>query len=144
MARPYGNRRRPGHDRGRRDNLTMAIGPGKFEGELALAEWAHETSLDGCAETIGDEFGGESDTLLEGPFRPSELRDWRDGYGRTLNRSDRLYAKGSAGCILHETSNGFVSATFYPRTADGRAVMDADWSAVQASYASDDTEDKEA
>jgi hypothetical protein len=136
MARPYGNRRRPGHDRGRRD-LTTTIDRGKFEGEPLVTEWAYETSLDGSDDQAGGEHCGDFAVLLRGPFLRSESRDWHDGFGQTLRRPDRHHIRHSAGCILYGSHSGFVSADWFPATPAGREQMQRQWDTTVAEYQHD-------
>ena len=112
--------------------------PGKFEGELALAEWAYQATLDGGSETIGDcSTIGWASSRLDGPFNGDDERAAEEACG-PLTDADRAFLRSLAGAIVTETDQGFVSASWYT----DKAELEADWLKVEADAAeSDDSEE---
>ena len=93
-----------------RDGLRRYPHPGKFEGELLVAVPLYQLSLDGhCDEEIGDACEGPVwFGLLRGPFM-----DITEADGEPLNEQEREFLASLAGAIVEESSDGFVSVTYY-------------------------------
>ncbi len=102
--------------------------PGKFEGGLALVEHLYSMSLDGCEETVSMEDGGDSATLLRSPI------DFQSYYGTLpegMTVAEHDYLMSLAGVILHESTQGFVSAYYYADSTE----LDSTWEDYCDAYA---------
>jgi len=85
------------------NDLPMASSPGKFEGELRIAELLYEQG------NFDDETGIIQDTgwygLILDPLSALE--------GLELTPAEARFLNDLAGVILYENDLGFVSATYY-------------------------------
>lgn len=116
-------------------------GPGKYEGGLAIDEWAHVMTMAGCDDEAGDVAErGEWYGLMRGPFKadgpfaditPVAIAE----YG--ITDDELAYLAAVAGCIVREDNQGFVSVAWY----DDAATMERDWAEVDASFA-DEADDE--
>jgi hypothetical protein len=102
-----------------------AYGPGKFD--TILDAYVYAVSLDGgCDDELGD--------VSENGRWYGVLRDGRsifrnhDPMLETLNEAEQEMLTSSAGVILSEDSQGFVSVDYY----DTPEELDAGWAALQA------------
>ena len=82
---------------------------GKFEGELYATKYAYEATLDGCCDDLGES----------------------DGFGWYARFSDKIKGRGPFHIILNESSQGFVSGTYYDTETD----LDAAWADLETEYA---------
>ena len=100
------------------DNLAMYDGPGKFEGELALAPLAYGVALDG----FGEEYDFGSDgfvdhyTVCEGAIEVTD--DEKAELG--LSDADVAFAANLLGFIVHKDNSGFVSVSWYEKGEETR------------------------
>ena len=95
-------------------NLTRYPNPGKYEGELAIVPLLHALSLDGWADNEIEFGGGAVAVLLRGPFAGDgwlAAASARPDLG--LTAADLAYCLTLRGVILHESSDGFVSADYF-------------------------------
>ncbi len=86
--------------------------PGKFEAEPLLTQFAYELSMDGNGETYSDDCGGDSHTIIDGPFTIDELAKFTAELDRAeacLTLPEMQPALEAIGCIVHESTQGFVS-----------------------------------
>lgn len=147
MARIHSNKKRRGYRPLNGDNWQMCEVLGKFESEGLLVQYLYDLTMNGDGETYSFEDGGESDTVLDGPFDTTSLREFRgdiDYHGKVdLNRSEKRYAKFSCGAVLHESNSGFVSATWFPNTEKGKAAFAKAVDRLEEKYASEDEEEEE-
>jgi hypothetical protein len=147
MSRIHQNRKRRGHRPLNSDNWQICQVLGKCESEGLLVQYLQDLVMNGDGETWSFEDGGATDTVLDGPFDKSSLRRFRgdvDYNGEVaLNRSEKRYAAFSCGAILHETSNGFLSATWFPNTEKGRADFANAQSDLAATYSHDDEDEEQ-
>jgi hypothetical protein len=126
MGRPFHNRKR----RGGKSKMRLYQPPGKFEGELAIAEILYQLAQDGADEELSNE-SGTFDALLRGPF------DVTEHYLYTMtNRAERRRLKQLAGVGVHEDSNGFVYVAYF----DDTESMEEYWATVEEEYAEENEE----
>ena len=111
-------------------DVVKEVLDGKFEGGLIVDEHVYSISLNGCGETVGSEFRGESYTSLEGPFSPCDDCD-------PLTPDEISFLASRAGAILYESSDGFVEVSYYE---DEEAFLVA-WNRVVDSYDDETSED---
>lgn len=78
---------------------------GKFEGCLLIDLFAYELILQGEGEFLSDGDGGVSYTRIDGPFSGKSFGP--------LNYREQGFLGRQAGCILKESSQGFVSVQWY-------------------------------
>lgn len=94
-------------------DLTMYPHPGKFEGELALAELAYDATMCGDGEEY--DFGGDGYidhyTVVTGSL---EVTD-EDKQNLDLTDEDKAFAENLIGFIVHENDSGFVSVSWYEK-----------------------------
>ena len=117
MARPYRNRKRRGKRPSVYDRWQIERHPGKFEGEGLVVQYLYSDALDGEVYGYPD---GSSDTVVLAPLVP-RYDFWEPD--AQLNRSEKRFLKTRCGAVLHESSNGFVSATWFPNTEAGKAQL---------------------
>jgi hypothetical protein len=124
MARPHRNGKRRGVRPGNWANWQLCELLGKFGQEGLLVQYLYDLTMEGMGEPYSFGDGGSNDTVLAGPFGMSGLSRYRGhiDYGDAvrLNRSEKRFAKQACGAILHEDSNGFCSAVWFPNTPDGQ------------------------
>lgn len=130
MPRPFTNHKRRA---GTRPGIRFLSGCGKFEGEdvTSLVAYAMDST-----EVCSNEAWGNSATLVEGPFGKDYLSQEFDEVGR-LNRAERRFIRQQAGCIVHESTQGFVSVEWF---YDSQRLFKR-WDAVQGTYHEDDAGD---
>lgn len=99
-------------------------GPGKFDSLVDEIAYAH--TLHGCADDeAGDAEGPGWHGRVNGPL--DLVEELEPGLAQEMNSADRTYlADHSAGAIVGENSQGFVSVEFY---ADAEA-LDSDWNSI--------------
>ena len=84
-------------------------GPGKFEGEGAVGEWAYDKATEGWGETIGDEFFGVYTVVtLDKPVLVNE----RDGTSWTF-----------MGFSVYEDDNGFAYIEYYDTAEEATSAL---------------------
>lgn len=91
--------------------MRRITSPGKFEGCLVCDLYAYEETLMGNGDTLSDDCGGESYTRVDGPFQ-EDFIDGEYGFGK-LFFSEKRFLQKQVGCILTESSDGFVSVSWY-------------------------------
>ena len=108
-------------------------GPGKFD--TMLDAYVYELSLHGC----DDEQGSVSETgVWYGLFRGFTVGGPFSGVPPArLNSAELDILRSSAGCILSEDSQGFVSVEYFDTTAK----LDDAWAEIEAAHAADESED---
>lgn len=98
--------------------------PGKFEGELLIAKPLYQLSLEGgCDEEVGDVAElGYWYGMLRGPF------DCIDEVepGVPLTKEEKEYLGRTAGVIIYENTQGFVSVVYYGDAAH----LESDWQEI--------------
>lgn len=105
---------------------------GKFEGGLNIDSYAHFLSGDGVDSECGDVSAGGWYGLLQGPlFDPSVPDNVKLADECELTAADRDYLATSAGCILTEDSQGFVSVEWFD--AGKESDLDSAWSQIEES-----------
>lgn len=102
--------------------LTRLVG--KFS--LAVDEIAYELSLAGCDDETGDVSEGDGwYGLLRGFEADGSFCDLSADRRIALNGADLSFlAQHSAGCIIHENSQGFVNVHWFDDAAERDAVWD--------------------
>ena len=120
-------------------DLTRVNRPGKFEGELAITEFAHQQSLDGADDEVGDVTeDGEACVLVRGPWRdPQELEVARSAYG--LSSEDLEQLRHSAGAILTEDSQGFVRGEWHV----SEEALERAWNRIERAFTAEEDPDEE-
>jgi hypothetical protein len=119
-------------------NFIRPYGPGKFS--TILDSYVYSVSLDGdCDEEEGSvsECGAWYGIMRNGR---TIFRD-HDPLLETLNTAEQDQLTSSAGVILHEDSNGFVSVTYY----DTDESLETAWSQIMDEFrdSGDDSEDEQ-
>jgi len=122
--------------------LSPYPSPGKFEGEVRVAEVFYAWMLDGGEDdTAGDcQECGQIANLFRGPFKAKELERGAadcdlDG-GLTFAESFYLECQ-CAGAILWENDQGFVSLSLYESAAE----LESDWEKIVADLSPPDNDD---
>ena len=109
-------------------------GTGKFD--TMLDAYVYAVSLDGGTDA---ECGSVHETgHWYGLMRHGHtiFRD-HDPFQEPLNDAERDLLLSSAGCILSEDSQGFVSVEYF----DTAAELDDAWAEIEAAHAADESED---
>ena len=109
------------------------FGPGKFS--TILDSYVYSVSLDGgCDEEAGDVSAcGEWYGIMRNGR--TIFRD-HDPFLETLNADEQETLTSSAGVILREDSQGFVSVTYY----ETDHALEAAWSQIADSFPEDESE----
>ncbi len=118
-------------------DLRRIIDPGKFEGELFVGVALYMLAGDGDDGVVGGEDGGDSYTLLLGPFSDVKAMDYGDSPS-PLNNPERDFLGKLAGVILQERSDGFVSCEYYT----DRKMLDRHWASIEADFATTEDDDE--
>lgn len=106
--------------------LSMVKGPGKFEGELLVAEYVYELDADDELSNHAGDWSGRYDGLVGDAL--VEM-DW-------LTAADRKFLRETFGAILRKDGFGFITATW----VDTEAEMSLAWAAEIDAYPSDPDE----
>jgi hypothetical protein len=117
--------------------MIRPYGPGKFN--TVLDSYVYSVSLDGgCDEEEGSvsECGEWYGVMRNGR---TIFRD-HDPLLETLNPAEQEKLTSSAGVILREDSNGFVSITYY----DTDEALETAWSQVAGAFQEDNEEEDDA
>jgi hypothetical protein len=117
--------------------------PGKYQGGLIIDEVAHLITMDGADDECGDvSEQGEWYGLLYGPIIDPARGDVQEvaGYGVDLNSSEATFLAETAGCIVREDDQGFVSVEWYETPGD----LDGAWIAIVAEMCVDPSEAEDA
>lgn len=93
--------------------LSLYNSPGKFEGELALAQFAYEATLDGLCDPYDFGHEGYVDfvTVCEGPLEIDGAS--KEAIEAGLTDEDIAYAASLIGFIVHEDNYGFVHVAWF-------------------------------
>jgi hypothetical protein len=110
------------------DQTIRPYGPGKFEAVMDAAVW--DMALDGCDAECGDSGIGIWYGRLDGPFDITAL---------DLTSAERLLITSSAGIILSEDGNGFVTADYIETVGE----LDAAWARCESDAAKYENADDE-
>lgn len=138
MARPF--HMKHGKRRGGYQVRRRVRGPGKFEGEDVLSLFAYQVILDGCdTDSCGDDNGGDSYSLVDGPFDPTDLKQTIDTLRGNfeyvfLNRIERRTIAKKAGCIVHERGDGFVFVDWF----ESPDKLESAWLEIVSQYEPED------
>ena len=110
-------------------------GPGKFS--TILDSYVYSVSLDGGAD---EECGSVDGGTWYGLMRNGRtiFRD-HDPLLESLNEAEQEQLTASAGVIVSEDSQGFVSVEYFETEKD----LDAAWAEVEAEVAEDENEDED-
>ena len=100
--------------------LTMADGPGKFEGELLVTELAWEVTMNGGS----DEDYGRYSILRNGSTIFLDNDPFGEDFG--LSDADLDFLRDSAGCILFESDYGFVYGSWF----DSADELESAWEMI--------------
>jgi hypothetical protein len=118
------------------DELRRVTEPGKFEGCLAIDEWTHGLTLDGCCD---EECGSVDESgwygIIRGPLCKHEDAPQFDG--ERLTDAEVEFLATRAGAIVRVESQGFVSVAYY---ADPQTLEDT-WAEVVAECTPADEDD---
>jgi hypothetical protein len=118
-----------------RTTMSYVHNPGKYESEPHATVYADWLSLDGDGETYSDGDGGESYTVIDGPFDAESVGRFNlDNPDYRLDADDHEIMLNAIGVILCESSQGFVSATWYTN----RESYDADVKEIEDLYCAED------
>lgn len=113
--------------------MSIINDPGKFEGEAVSTLYLYDIVQNGDGETFSDDTGGEYYTFIDGPFR----LEGRTIDGHFIDDDDMAMVESSAGACLHESSDGFCSATWYETQEQYQEAYDD----VSSSYADEDADE---
>lgn len=107
-------------------DLTPYGSPGKFEGGSAIDQVAHDVTLDGAAEELGEADGFGWYGKIEGAIEATDeqIRNY------DLSQDDIDYLAAVAGAIVSEDSNGFVSVEWYT----SRGNLERAWRRLEREY----------
>lgn len=130
MARPFSNRKRRG---GKSVRGAMNYNRRNAFGKLStpIEEFAYEMAMD-STDFYSNEHGGNSATLVEGPF--ADLRDFYSSWG-FLIRSERQEIASYVGCIVREGSQGNIDVEWFEKRSD----LDRAWLDVQDEFPSEES-----
>lgn len=103
--------------------------PGKFEGGLVIDELAYIISLDGGCESISlSEWAVDCYTRVDGPITAHDVRGvLRDNPDLFLTEDERKFLVHTAGAIVHEDNNGFVTVDWF----DTKKELEEDWTVLE-------------
>lgn len=118
-------------------NLRPYASPGKFEGGLAIDEYAYALSLEGCDDECGSVAeNGVWYGMLTGIGEPAATAR----IDLELTPDECAYLVNCAGCIVSENDQGFVSVEWYDAGQDKLLVEH--WDAI-ASDMEETAEDRD-
>jgi hypothetical protein len=110
------------------DGMRLVDGPGKFEGELLISERLHEFVEDNGVDEdmpLGDGMGWYG-LIRAGSFGGRWYGMLCLG-GFELTEAESDFLADQVGAILHEDSDGFVSARYFETTRE----INKAWASIQ-------------
>ena len=113
-------------------NEIRPYGPGKFD--TILDAYVYDVSLDGgCDEELGesDSFGWYGLMRADKSFAGDVRREAERNQDQDLTEGEWLLLTGTAGVILSEDSQGFVSVEYF----DTQAELETAWMELEKAYA---------
>ncbi len=120
--------------------MSLIKSPGKFEGESHATLYAYSLMMNGDGDTYSTGDGGESYTVLEGPFDAASVEQYQNDPeydGERLDGEDVLMIREAVGCIARECESGFVTCEWY----DSRDKFNERVSTIENAFREADEED---
>lgn len=116
--------------KGNQEGLRRYAHPGKFEGELHIAQYVYALVMEGWGDTAGSvpDYGQVYNALDMGEEALKRIEEIAKEEGDALTPAERNLILKSAGAIMSEGEQGFVGVEFH----ETKAALDKAWDEIEA------------
>lgn len=116
--------------------LRRYADPGKFEGELHIAQYVYALVMEGWGDTAGDvqEYGHVYNAIELGEDALKRIEEIAKEGGDELTKDEKNLIKDAHGAIMSEGDQGFVSVEFFGKKKKFEDAWDGIESDIEKFY----------